>query len=56
MGYEYNYGDTPVPHRSVLWLAVIENMDLVYKIEAQGSGSGKPKQPVTIIKSGQIVD
>ena len=34
--------------------AVIEGMDLVYKIEGQGSPSGTPKKTVTIRKSGEL--
>ena len=33
---------------------VIEGMDLVYKIEGQGSQSGTPKKTVTIRKSGEL--
>lgn len=33
---------------------VLEGMDLVYKIEGQGSPSGSPKSTVTIRKSGEL--
>lgn len=29
-------------------------MDIVKKIEAEGSGSGKPKSKITIAKSGTV--
>ena len=34
--------------------AVLNGMDLVKKIEGEGSGSGKPKKQVTIAKSGEL--
>ena len=34
--------------------AVVEGMDVVKKIEAKGSGSGKPSAKVTIVKSGEL--
>jgi hypothetical protein len=34
--------------------AVLEGMDLVTKIEAVGSGSGKPSKKVVIKDSGEI--
>ena len=34
--------------------AVLEGMDLVKKIEGEGTGSGKPKKQVTIAKSGEL--
>ena len=34
--------------------AVLEGMDLVYKIEGHGSSSGSPKATVTIRKSGEL--
>ncbi len=33
---------------------VIEGMDVVYKIEANGSQSGKPAKKVTIADSGEL--
>mmetsp|Transcript_7958 Transcript_7958/g.9233 ORF Transcript_7958/g.9233 Transcript_7958/m.9233 type:complete len:208 (+) Transcript_7958:121-744(+) len=33
---------------------VIDGMDLVYKIEAQGTNSGKPKAKITISDSGEL--
>ncbi len=33
---------------------VLEGMDLVMKIEALGSGSGKPSARVTIADSGEL--
>lgn len=33
---------------------VLDGMDLVKKIEGEGSGSGKPKKQVTIAKSGEL--
>lgn len=29
-------------------------MDVVYKVEAVGSGSGKPSKKVVIVKSGEL--
>ena len=34
--------------------AVMNGMDLVKKVEAEGSGAGKPKKQVTITKSGEL--
>jgi hypothetical protein len=34
--------------------AVIEGMDVVYKVEAVGSPSGKPSKKVVITKSGEL--
>ena len=34
--------------------AVLEGMDVVYKVEGQGSPSGTPKKTVTIKKSGEL--
>ena len=36
--------------------AVIEGMDVVMKVEAAGSGSGKPKSKVTIVDSGELTE
>lgn len=33
---------------------VLDGMDLVKKIEGEGSSSGKPKKQVTIAKSGEL--
>lgn len=45
-------------HMFRLWCAcvaaVLEGMDLVKKIEGEGTGSGKPKKQVTIAKSGEL--
>merc|ERR1719183_2149968 len=38
--------------KHVVFGKVIEGMDVVTKVEAQGSSSGKPKQKVTIVDSG----
>lgn len=40
--------------RHVVFGKVLEGMDVVKKIEANGSSSGKPKLPVTIQDSGEI--
>ena len=40
--------------KHVVFGEVLEGMDVVKAIEAQGSGSGKPSQPVTITDSGEI--
>ena len=34
--------------------AVVEGMDVVYKIEAVGSSSGKPSKKVVIADSGEL--
>lgn len=36
------------------WGAVLNGMDLVKKIEGEGTGSGKPKKQVKISKSGEL--
>lgn len=36
--------------------AVIEGMDVVYKVEAVGSGSGKPAKKVVIADCGELKD
>ena len=33
---------------------MVEGMDVVKKIEAKGSGGGKPSAKVTIAKSGEL--
>ena len=33
---------------------MVEGMDVVYKVEAQGSRSGKPNKTVTIVDSGEL--
>jgi len=40
--------------RHVVFGKVVEGMDVVYKVEAVGSGSGTPSKRVTIIDSGEI--
>merc|ERR1712087_183068 len=40
--------------RHVVFGKVVEGMDVVYKVEAVGSGSGTPSKKVTIIDSGEI--
>ncbi len=40
--------------KHVVFGKVIEGMDLVYKIEGLGSGSGKPKSTVKIADSGEL--
>lgn len=35
-------------------VTVLEGMDVVYKMEAVGSGSGKPSKKVAIAKSGEL--
>ncbi len=39
---------------AVCLYAVLDGMDLVKKIESEGTGSGKPKKQVTIAKSGEL--
>jgi len=34
--------------------AVIEGMDVVMKVEAAGSGSGKPSSKIVIVDSGEL--
>ncbi len=34
--------------------AVLEGMDVVKAIEAEGAGSGKPRKTITIKKSGEV--
>jgi cyclophilin family peptidyl-prolyl cis-trans isomerase len=33
---------------------VVQGMDVVRRVEAQGSKSGTPRQPVTILNSGEL--
>ncbi len=40
-------------NKHVVFGQVVEGMDVVKKIEAVGSSSGKPSKPVTIVDSGQ---
>jgi peptidylprolyl isomerase len=40
--------------RHVVFGRVIEGMDVVYKVEAEGSPSGQPKHTVKIAKSGEL--
>lgn len=40
--------------RHVVFGKVIEGMDIVYKVEGVGSGSGKPSKKVTIADSGVL--
>lgn len=42
--------------RHVVFGKVIEGMDVVMKIEAQGSASGKPSNKLVIVDSGEIKD
>lgn len=42
--------------RHVVFGRVLEGMDVVKKIEAQGSQTGRPRQPVKITKSGELKD
>jgi peptidylprolyl isomerase len=38
----------------VVFGRVLEGMDVVYKVEAQGSQSGTPKSKVVIAESGEL--
>ena len=40
--------------RHVVFGKVIEGMDVVLKVEGQGSPSGKPKNKVTVVDSGEL--
>ncbi len=42
--------------RHVVFGRVLEGMDVVKQIEAQGSQSGRTRQPVKIVKSGELKD
>lgn len=39
---------------NIAMFAVVEGMEVVKKIEAKGSGSGKPSVKITIAKSGEL--
>ena len=41
--------------KHVVFGEVVEGYDIVEKIEATGSSSGKPSKPVTIVDSGEII-
>lgn len=41
-------------HAPVVFRAVIEGMDVVMKVEAVGSGSGRPSSKVVIADSGEL--
>ncbi len=56
-GSQFFITTVPTPHldgRHVVFGQVIEGMDIVKKIEAVGSGSGRPVARVTIAGSGEI--
>eukprot|EP00200_Dunaliella_tertiolecta_P002596 CAMPEP_0202350796 /NCGR_PEP_ID=MMETSP1126-20121109/7721_1 /ASSEMBLY_ACC=CAM_ASM_000457 /TAXON_ID=3047 /ORGANISM="Dunaliella tertiolecta, Strain CCMP1320" /LENGTH=189 /DNA_ID=CAMNT_0048942831 /DNA_START=119 /DNA_END=688 /DNA_ORIENTATION=+ len=40
--------------RHVVFGKVLEGMDVVMKVEAAGSGSGKPSSKITIVDSGEL--
>jgi peptidylprolyl isomerase len=40
--------------RHVVFGRVLEGMDLVKKIEAQGSQTGRTRLPIKIVKSGEL--
>lgn len=40
--------------KHVVFGKVLEGMDVVYKIEGEGSPSGKPKSTIKIVKSGEL--
>ena len=40
--------------RHVVFGKVVTGMDVVYKIEAEGSQSGTPKSKVVIVDSGEL--
>ena len=40
--------------RHVVFGRVLEGMDVLYKVEAEGSQSGKPKATVVIADSGEL--
>merc|ERR1712060_936351 len=40
--------------RHVVFGEVIDGMDVVYKVESNGSGNGTPKKTVKIVDSGEI--
>ena len=40
--------------KHVVYGKVIGGMDVVYKVEAQGSQSGPPKKKVVIVDSGEL--
>ena len=40
--------------KTVLFGAVVEGMDVVYKVEAVGSPSGTPSKTIVITNSGEL--
>jgi peptidylprolyl isomerase len=40
--------------RHVVFGKVISGMDIVYKVEAEGTQSGTPKRKVIIVDSGEL--
>ena len=44
----------PSDGKHVVFGKVIEGMDIVYKVEGQGTGSGKTKAKIVIADSGEL--
>jgi peptidylprolyl isomerase len=56
-GSQFFITTVPTPHldgKHVVFGRVLEGMDVVKKVEANGSASGRPRVPIEITKSGEL--